>query len=224
LNLAANDTAVAGETTTWSVASTTTAHGSITPAADFATSGKFTYTPNAGFSGTDSFSYTITDGSGHTSAATVTINVAAINPTATNDSFAATENSSTGTLNLAGNDTPVAGETNTWSVASTTTAHGSITPAADFATSGKFTYTPNAGFSGSDSFSYTITDGSGHSSTATVTINVAAIDPTAVGDSFKATENATTGTLNLAANDTPVAGETNTWSVASTATAHGTIT
>src|SRR6185503_19133401 len=211
LNLAGNDTPVAGETNTWSVASTTTAHGSITPAADFATSGKFTYTSDAGFSGADSFSYTITDASGHTSTATVTINVAAIDPTAANDTFQASENATTGTLNLSTNDTPVAGESNTWSVASTTTAHGSITPAADFATSGKFTYTPNAGFSGTDSFSYTITDGSGHTSTASVTIDVAAIDPTAANDTFQASENATTGTLNLTTNDTPVAGESNTW-------------
>ncbi|MFL6700521.1 MAG: beta strand repeat-containing protein [Vitreoscilla sp.] len=224
LNVASNDTPVTGETNTWSVASNNTAHGTITPAADFATSGKFSYTPNAGFSGTDTFSYTITDGSGHVSTATVTINVVPINPTAANDTFSATENATTGTLNLASNDTPVAGETNTWSVASTSTPHGTIAPAADFATSGKFTYTPAAGFSGVDTFSYTVTDGSGHASTATVTINVSAINPTAADDTFSATENATTATLNLASNDTPVAGETNTWSVASTSTAHGTIT
>ncbi|MFL6696006.1 MAG: Ig-like domain-containing protein, partial [Vitreoscilla sp.] len=224
LNLASNDAPVAGETNTWSVASNHTAHGTITPAADFASSGKFTYTPDAGFSGADTFTYTVTDGSGHTSTATVTINVAPINPAAANDTFSATENAATGTLNLASNDTPVAGETNTWSVASNSTAHGSITPAADFATSGKFTYTPNAGFSGADTFTYTVTDGSGHSSTATVTINVAAINPTATNDTFSATENAATGTLNLASNDTPVAGESNTWSVASNSTAHGTIT
>src|SRR6202012_1166860 len=218
LNLASNDGPVAGETNTWSVASNATAHGTITPAADFATSGKFTYTPNAGFSGADSFTYTITDGSGHTSTATVTINVAAINPTAANDTFSATENGVTGTLSVKTNDTPVAGETNTWSVASTTTAHGTITPAADFATSGKFTYTPNSGFSGADTFTYTITDGSGHTSTATVTINVAAINPTATNDTFSATENGVTGTLSVKTNDTPVAGETNTWSVASTTT------
>ncbi|HEY9025053.1 MAG TPA: tandem-95 repeat protein, partial [Burkholderiaceae bacterium] len=223
LSVKTNDTAVAGETNTWSVASTTTAHGTITPAADFATSGKFTYTPTTGFSGTDSFTYTITDGSGHTSTATVTINVAPINPVATADTFAATENATTGTLNLASNDTPVAGETNTWSVASTATTHGTITPAADFATSGKFTYTPNSGFSGTDTFAYTITDGSGQTSTATVTINVAAINPTAANDAFTVTQNGASPTLSVKSNDTPVSGETNTWAVKTNPT-HGTLT
>ncbi|HYP31303.1 MAG TPA: Ig-like domain-containing protein, partial [Burkholderiaceae bacterium] len=223
LNLGSNDTAVAGEASTWSVASTTTTGGgTITPAADFATSGKFAYTPNAGFSGVDTFTYTITDSSGHASTATVTLNVAAINPSAAADTFSATENSTTGTLNLASNDTAVAGEANTWSLTSTTTAHGgTITPAADFATSGKFTYTPNGGFLGADTFTYTITDGSGHASTATVTVNVTAINPAAAADTFSATENATTGTLNLASNDTPVAGEASTWSISSTTTTGG---
>ena len=133
-DLASNDTPVAGETNTWSVAANPS-HGTVTVHPD----GTFTYTPTAGYSGPDSFTYTITDGSGQTSTATVALNVAAATPVATADTVVAHENTPV-SGNLASNDTPVAGETNTWSVASNPT-HGTLTPAADFASTGNFTYT-----------------------------------------------------------------------------------
>ena len=53
------------------------------------------------------------------------------------------------------------------------------------------TFTPNANFNGAANFSYTVTDGSADSSTtATVTVNVAAVNdaPVAVADTLAATE------------------------------------
>src|SRR5205823_583434 len=151
--VATNDTPVAGETNTWSVASNP-AHGTLVPAADFATTGNFTYTPTSGYSGPDSFTYTITDTAGQTSTATVSLTVQPIAPAAAADAFTVDVHGSVA-ASVATNDTPVAGETNTWGVASNP-AHGTLTPAADFATTGNFTYIPTTGYSGSDSFTYTV--------------------------------------------------------------------
>ncbi|MBT7944065.1 MAG: tandem-95 repeat protein, partial [Alphaproteobacteria bacterium] len=49
--------------------------------------------------------------------------------------------------------------------------HGSVIINAD----GTYTYTPPADFSGTDSFSYTVSDGEGGATTATVSVNVAAV-------------------------------------------------
>ena len=46
---------------------------------------------------------------------------------------------------------------------------------------GTFTYTPAADFNGPDSFSYTVDDGAGGTSTATVNIDVAAVNDAQIG-------------------------------------------
>ena len=210
-SLAGNDTPSADGGNVWSLA-TGAAHGSVTVNAD----GTFSYIPAAHYSGPDSFAYTITDVDGSTSTATVTLNVAPPAPVAVADVVDAHENAPV-TGSLAANDTPVAGETNTWSV-SGQPGHGTVTVAAD----GTYTYTPAPGFTGTDTFTYTITDASGQSSTASVTLTVTPIAPVAIDDSVTVTENAP-ATGSLAGNDSSVAGETNTWSVA-TAPAHGGLT
>ena len=48
-------------------------------------------TPATGFAGTDTFTYTITTTHGKTATATVSLNVAATNPTANVDEYTATE-------------------------------------------------------------------------------------------------------------------------------------
>ncbi len=102
---------------------------------------------------------------------------------------------------------------------------------------GTFTYTPNANFNGTDNFNYTVTDetspahihgllglltGGGHTSTATVTINVAAVNdaPVATGATVSVNQDSVlTGTL--AASD--VDGDSLTYSLAGTGVAHGTV-
>ncbi len=70
----------------------------------------------------------------------------------------------------------------------TNPSNGTLTPAADFTTSGKVTYTPNSGYSGADSFTYTVT---GDSRPFTVYINVeespANIPGPAIGKSLQIT-------------------------------------
>ncbi|MBV5242381.1 tandem-95 repeat protein [Mycolicibacterium sp. PAM1] len=102
----------------------------------------------------------------------------------------------------------------------TQAANGTVTLNPD----GSFTYTPTAGFSGSDTFTYTISDDAspwhshglasllngGHSSTATVTISVAAAPvnekPTAVADSATTAED-TPAVIDVRANDTDPDGD-----------------
>ncbi|MET0382665.1 MAG: Ig-like domain-containing protein, partial [Burkholderiaceae bacterium] len=210
-NLNSNDVPSAGQTNTWAL-TTGASHGTVTVDPD----GTFSYVPAPGYTGADAFTYTITDSNGHTSTATVALTVSPLAPVAVDDAAAVKENASvSGTLVT--NDTPVAGEANTWAVA-TPPAHGAVTVHAD----GTYTYTPATGYVGTDSFTYTITDASGQSSTAKVALTVSAVAPVAVDDAASVKENASvSGTL--VTNDTPVAGEVNTWAVA-TPPAHGAVT
>ena len=61
-------------------------------------------------------------------------------------------------------------------------AHGTLTLNAN----GSFTYTPAANYNGADSFTYRANDGTANSNTATVTLNVTAVNdaPVAVADSL----------------------------------------
>ena len=135
------------------------------------------------------------------STATVSLNVSAVDdlPTAVADSFTVNEDA---VLNasLAGNDT-VGGDggAGSWALVSGP-ANGTVT--IDAAT-GSFTFTPDANFNGATSFVYTIADSDGDLSTATVSLNVSAVDdlPTAVADSFTVNEDAVLD-ASLAGNDT----------------------
>jgi hypothetical protein len=216
-SLATNDTPVAGESNTWTVA-TDPAHGSVVVNAD----GTYAYTPDTGYVGKDSFTYTITDAHGQTSTATATITVEAISPTAAADAFTVDENGTLATSSVLTNDTQVAGDASSLA-ATSTTAHGTLTLAADFATTGNFTYTPDTGYVGKDSFTYTITDAHGQTSTATATITVEAISPTAAADAFTVDENGTLATSSVLTNDTQVAGDASSLTATST-TSHGTLT
>ncbi|MBT9595805.1 MAG: tandem-95 repeat protein, partial [Vitreoscilla sp.] len=191
------------------------AHGTVVVNAD----GTFTYTPAANYNGPDSFTYTLTDADGDVSTATVTLNVGAVDdlPVASNDTFAATEDTA---LNgsLAGNDTLSGDGGNTFALGAGP-AHGTVVVNAD----GTFTYTPAANYNGPDSFTYTLTDADGDVSTATVTLNVGAVDdlPVASNDTFAATED-TALNGSLAGNDTLSGDGGNTFALGS-GPAHGTV-
>src|SRR5205823_5358688 len=158
---------------------------------------------NANFNGTDSFGYSISDGNGGTASATVNVTVTPVNdaPIANNDSYNTPEDTTLTTTAVTGvltNDTDVDGDTLTVS-SHTNPAHGTLTLNAN----GSFSYVPNANFNGSDSFTYKANDGTVDSNSATVTINLAAVNdaPVAVADSYSTDEdtalhvNAATGVL-----------------------------
>src|SRR5262249_54996248 len=88
--------------------------------------GTFTYSPAANFNGTDTFTYTISDGAGGTSTATVTITVTAVNdvPVAVADQGSMTEDDSSASFNVRGNDTldPDAGAPNNVTLGAATIA------------------------------------------------------------------------------------------------------
>ncbi|MBK7548114.1 MAG: tandem-95 repeat protein [Rhodoferax sp.] len=108
-------------------------------------------------------------------------NVGAVNdvPVAVADTPVGVTEDTPFTASLASNDTPSGDGGNVWSK-TTDPANGTVTVTA----AGVFPYTPNANFNGVDSFTYTITDADGSTSSATVTLNVGAVNdvPVAVAD------------------------------------------
>lgn len=136
--------------------------------ATFDGNGDFDYLKE-GETATTSFEYTITDGNGGFDTATVSVTVEGKNdgPEAMND-VAKTEGGAPVTVDVLANDFDVEGD------------HLSITSVQDpdggnvQIVNGKLVYTPDANFTGTDTFKYTITDEGGLTSTAHVSVDVAA--------------------------------------------------
>ncbi len=161
-----NDAGEMGSLT--AVLATNVAHGTLI----LNPSGGFTYVPVSTYSGSDTFAYQATDGVNTSSPATVTITVPANRgPTATNDSYTLTMNS-TLTLTAPGvlaNDTDLDGDPLT-AVLASSPAHGTLS----LSDNGGFSYAPTIGYTGSDSFTYWANDGATNSTAATVTLSVTA--------------------------------------------------
>ena len=205
LGVGANDGDVDGDTLTFVIDAAAT-NGTVTLNAD----GSFSYMPNPGFNGTDSFTYTASDGNGGTATATVTIGVGEANdaPTAADDGFVVAED---GVLTipapgLLGNDSDPDGDGISVAGVLTGPANGTLSVNPD----GSFSYIPNPQFNGTDTFTYEISDGRGGTATATVTIDVTAVNdaPVANTDAVSTDEDAAlaipVGTL--LANDTDIDG------------------
>jgi VCBS repeat-containing protein len=200
------------------------AHGTFT----LGSSGAFTYSPAAGYDGTDSFTYRASDGSLTSNTVTVTLAIAPANhaPTATGDTYTATEDfprwvKSGGVLS---NDTDVEGDTLT-AVLAGSPAHGTIT----LASNGTFTYRSSLNYNGTDSFTYRASDGMASSGLATVTITVYAINdyPISGSNIYNMSEDATLTVAppGFLSNDSDVEGESLTVSYQSyDAPVHGTVT
>ena len=144
--------------------------------------GSFTFTPAADFNGAASFVYQITDADGDTSTATVTINVAPLDdvPVATDDTYAATEDTVVNVPALTGvlaNDAALGDGPLTLSVVGVPVG-GTVLLNND----GSFTFTPAADFNGPASFVYQITDADGDTTTATVDIAVNPVNDTPVAN------------------------------------------
>jgi VCBS repeat-containing protein len=158
-------------------------HGSLSLNSD----GTFSYTPNPNYHGTDSFTYRNSDGFLTSDTATVTITILpGPNEPAVviNDNYTAIEDTLRTVLVADGvlandsdpDDDPLIAEL-------VGQATGGVVT---LATDGSFTYAPNANFFGPDSFTYRVYDGTDYSASATVTLNVAAVNdiPVAVGDLY----------------------------------------
>ena len=163
--LLGNDTDVDGDTL--SVTAATSPNGTVVINSD----GTITFSPAANFNGPTTITYTISDGNGGTSTATVNIIVDAVNdpPVAVND-VASTPEDTLVNIAVRANDTDVDGDPLT--IVSATAINGTVTIRPD----GTIDYTPNANFNGTDVITYQISDGKGGFSTATVTVNVGAVN------------------------------------------------
>ena len=147
-----------------------------------------TCVPLADFNTATAFNLTVATSDGFlTDTDTVAITVNAVSDivadtVATNEDTAVVFNAITGTNGASADNFENGGRAIT---SVTQGANGSVT----FLANGQITYTPNTNFFGSDSFTYTVTSG-GVTETATVTVNVAAVNdaPDAVDDDFVAGE------------------------------------
>ena len=152
-------------------------HGILT-----GTAPELTYTPNLNFNGSDSFTFIASDGVNNSNQATVNITVTPVNdaPLASDQSLATPEDTSLA-ITLVALD--VDGDALTWTVG--TPQHGSLSGSAP-----NLTYTPATNWYGVDSFTFYVRDGSLTSNTATVQVNVSAVNdaPVASGQSVSLAE------------------------------------
>ena len=140
--------------------------------------GQIEYSPNAETSGTDRFSYTIEDGAGEQDSAEVTVVVRAINdaPIAVDDT-AVTQEDEAITIDVIDNDSdPEGHELAILSVTSQGT--GSVEVDID----GNITYTPEANANGTEELTYELIDSEGAISSATVSIDVGAVNDAPEGE------------------------------------------
>ncbi len=164
------------------------------------------YTPAANFFGTETFTYTISDGNGGTDQATVTITVMEANdpPVATNDVFAAVEDSFDvdNVIFVLANDSTAGDPDETLLIVDVSTPDqgGTVTIATD---KRSLLYAPATNFFGTERFTYQITDGNGGLAEATVTVTVQATNdpPTAVNDSASVVKGSSGNMLDVLAND-----------------------
>jgi VCBS repeat-containing protein len=138
--------------------------------------GTLSFTPNPQFNGPVNFTYTVSDGQASSTAA-VTVNVAPVNdvPVAVNDEASTALNTPLTSINVLANDTDADGDKLQLSSATVNPAQGSVSVNPD----GTLSFTPATNISGPVVVSYTVVDPSGATSTATLTINVAANTPPA---------------------------------------------
>ncbi|MEM8828045.1 MAG: Ig-like domain-containing protein [Cyanobacteria bacterium P01_G01_bin.19] len=135
--------------------------------------GSFIYTPNSGFSGEDTFVYRAEDLQGNSDTAVVRINISSP-PVAQSDRYQTEENQ---ILNITvadgvlANDSDANGDNLSVSLLDDV-SNGTLNLNAN----GSFSYTPSDNFTGEDSFTYEVNDGNNGTDTATVTIEIAAVD------------------------------------------------
>jgi len=170
-----------------SITSATATNGTVSINLD----GTLSYTPNANFYGSDSISYGISDGNGGSSSAVVDVTVIAVNmvPEASDDTITTNESTSV-TIDVLGNDSDLDNDILTVTTASA--LNGTVQINID----GTLSYTPNENFNGIDSIYYEASDGRGGFSNATVTVTVNS-KPTANDDFASVDAGSNGGIANL---------------------------
>jgi len=188
IDVLANDTDIEGDTLHITDISAPQ-HGTAVLNAD----GTIKYTPEADWFGTDTFTYQITDAQEEaegikevlqeeqeesTDTATVTIVVKPVNdsPIAADDS-AVTDEDKAIDIDVLSNDTDIDGDTLSV-ISAQSPAHGEAVINAD----GSITYTPDADWNGTETFEYTISDGNGGEDTATITVEVKAVNDAPIAE------------------------------------------
>ncbi|MFT4924839.1 MAG: putative delta-60 repeat protein [Phenylobacterium sp.] len=165
--------------------------------------GHFSYTPNGNEVGSDSFVYQLQDGNGGTATATAIIAITPVNdaPTAVDDNYTITENA-TLVMSVLDNDTDIDGDSITITGASANT--GNVTILSDT----NLQYTAASGFSGTDFITYNISDGNGGSASANVTVIISGVnDAPVVVDDIATTNEDTSVTIDVLANDSDAEGD-----------------
>ncbi len=135
--------------------------------------GTITFTPTQNFNGEASFEYTVSDGNGGSGTATVIVNVVKDAPDAVDSFKTITEDTAIilSKADIVGiNDTDKLDNLTITSVGNA--SNGTVILNND----GTITFTPTENFNGEASFEYTISDENGESDTATVTVNVIAVN------------------------------------------------
>jgi len=165
--------------------------------------GVITYSDVSGSAPTDSFNYVIADAGGNQSRGTVTINLvdgANGAPVANDDEYLIPVGSTGNTLDLLTNDSDPESEALVIQIDSTP-VRGEVTVDA----MQQVVYTPQSDFSGTDTFAYSIRDPSGNSASATVTLEIGAVDsPPVPAADYLTIDEDTPGTIAVLANDTDV--------------------
>ena len=164
------------------------------------------YTPDPNYNGPDSFTYTACDSGSpqRCSDATVNVTVAAQNdpPQARNDTANAQEAGDPVQIDVLDNDTSAPDSGETLTITSNTQppeGEGTVECSAT-----ECTFTPDDDFNGTTSFNYTISDGNGETDTAEVTVDVAQTnDPPVAEDDTATTDEDTSTTIDVVANDSP---------------------
>lgn len=167
------------------------------------------YTPVPNYSGIDTFTYTMEDEGGLESTATVTLTVGEVSfvPVANDDSQDVDRDTQDNVIDVLVNDVAARPNDTLSIVSAAVPTSGTVTIDND-----RLLYTPNPGFVGSDTFTYMMMDNHGEKATATVNVNVNAVNtpPTAVDDPALSAASGVATTLDLLSNDDtqPDAGET----------------
>ncbi|MCX6055960.1 MAG: Ig-like domain-containing protein [Chloroflexi bacterium] len=178
-------------------------HGLVTIATD---KKSLTFSPSSNWNGTETFNYVVKDIANAQDTASVTVKVSPINdtPVGIDDSTSTTEDTAV-MLNVIANDTDVdlANEGDNLTVISTSGVdHGVAKISSD---QKSILFTPDPNWSGTEVFTYLLTDIEGKIATASVTIDVKAVNdsPVAVNDLVTINEDHSI-TVDVLTNDTDV--------------------
>ncbi|MET2973207.1 tandem-95 repeat protein, partial [Vibrio harveyi] len=213
IDVLANDSDPENDTLTITAASVPAEQGTVT-----IVDGKLVFTPAENFNGDATISYTISDGQ-LTDDATVVVTVNPVNdaPVAVNDTVSTDEDTAV-TIDVLANDSDPENDTLTITAASVPAEQGTVA-----IVDGKLVFTPAENFNGDATIRYTISDGQlTDDSTVAVTVNPVNDAPVAVNDTV-ATDEDTTVTIDVLANDSDPENDTLTITAASVPTEQGTV-